>query len=117
MTVNGCAGKPVIDETALQTLRAALGESLPALVADCLADVEACCARMNSAAQSLDGLGVKRAAHSLAGVLGQFACPRAACMARAAAEAPEADALAAAAALLEVARAAAAELARLAGRH
>ncbi|MFN3891235.1 MAG: hypothetical protein ACK4MV_12615 [Beijerinckiaceae bacterium] len=110
MVVEECISKPVIDEGELQGLRASLGSGLRDLILDCLSDVEAACARLAKAAHESDGHGVKRAAHTLTGVFGQFACPRAACIARAVAGAPEADALEAAAILLESARTSADEL-------
>jgi hypothetical protein len=101
------------DRAALQRLRDALGaEALSMLADSCAQDLDEACAGL--AAPSLDGETVKKLAHKMAGLLGQYACPSASAFARGLAQGAAGDALAAAGLLAERGRACAAELRALA---
>ncbi|MBX9758391.1 MAG: Hpt domain-containing protein [Beijerinckiaceae bacterium] len=104
---------PLLDEAALQRLVDMLGVSvMQELVAECLSDARAACEDMRAALPLGDAVRVRRAAHKLSGLLGQYGCPSGAAAARDVAEAGDADALSQSGALLPVVDATAAELER-----
>jgi HPt (histidine-containing phosphotransfer) domain-containing protein len=104
---------PLVDEAGLQSLVVMLGPALMReMIAACLSDVRESCGELQSASASSDGARVRRAAHKLAGVLAQYACPAGAAAARRVAEASDSDALRLSDAMLHVMDATAAELER-----
>lgn len=85
---------PLVDEAGLQNLTDMLGPAvMREMIAACLSDVRETCSDLESACASGDGARVRRAAHKLAGVLAQYACPAGATAARTVAESSDSDAL------------------------
>jgi HPt (histidine-containing phosphotransfer) domain-containing protein len=102
-----------LDEPALMRLADMLGvDVMRELVGECLRDAREACDDMRAAGDAGDAVQVRRAAHKLAGLLGQYACPAGAAAARRVAEAGDGDALSRSGALLQVVAATAAELER-----
>lgn len=103
----------ILDEPALMGLADMLGANvMKELVEECLRDSRSACDDMRAAADAGDAVKVRRAAHKLCGLLGQYACPAGAAAARRVAEAGDGDALSQSGALLQVVAATAAELER-----
>ena len=111
MTPVGDPGE--VDRAALQRLRDALGaETVAMLVGECAQDLEEACTALSN--PSLEADGVRKLAHKMAGLLGQYACPGAAAFARSLAHGEAAVALAARERLMERGRACIVELQALA---
>lgn len=103
-----------VDRAALQRLRDALGaEALSMLAGECVSDLTLICAQLSE--PSVEAEAVRRLAHKMAGLLGQYACPSASAFARDLSHGPPAAALAARESLMERGWACAAELKVLAG--
>lgn len=105
--------QPLVDEAGLQHLSRMLGAAVMRdLIAECLADVRATSEDLRSACAAGELARAKGAAHKLAGILGQYACPAGARAARMLAEADQPGALALCDTALEIIAATAAELER-----
>jgi HPt (histidine-containing phosphotransfer) domain-containing protein len=94
---------PLVDEAGLQRLIDTLGPaSMAEMIAACILDVRQSGSEMKAACAARDGSRARRAAHKLAGVLGQYACPAGAAAARVLADGDEIAALEASGATMPV---------------
>ena len=108
---NEDSAPPLVDEPGLQRLVDMLGaDAMSDMLAICLADVRAARIELQAAGAGADGARARRAAHKLAGVLGQYACPAGSAAARAMVDAGDSSALGLTGPLLEIINATAAEL-------
>jgi HPt (histidine-containing phosphotransfer) domain-containing protein len=111
MEHDGAQAGGEIDERAFKTLANSFDrETFRDLIGDCLDDLRAAMAGLEAASAAGDEALARREAHKVAGVLGQYACPRAAGIARALADAPAGAALAHVAQVVQSCRACAVEL-------
>lgn len=105
--------QPLVDEAGLQHLTRMVGAAVMRdLIAECLADVSATSQDLRAACAAGEMARAKGAAHKLAGILGQYACPAGARVARTVAEADGPGALDLCGTALEIIAATAAELER-----
>jgi len=111
MEHDGARAGGEIDERAFETLANSFDPgTFRDLIGDCLEDLSAAMATLAAAAAAGDEALARREAHKVAGVLGQYACPRAADVARGLARAQAGAALAHVARVIETCRACVVEL-------